>query len=175
LSTLLPKSPGKGFKDGKRTKKEKFYMIIDTLKNAETYYFLGENFKKAFEFLKKNDISKMELGRHDIDGDNVFISVQEYTSKTVDNCVFEAHRVYADVHYIKEGFEYLGYAPLERLSAPVTEYNPKTDATFFEKECAYFLLKEDDIAIFFPHDVHMTQKRALVPVKIRKACVKVKV
>ena len=150
-------------------------MVIDTLKNCETYYAFGGNFRKAFEFLKNNDISQMELGKHEIDGDNVFILVQEYTSKTMDNCGFEAHKVYADVHYIKEGFEYLGYAPIERVSLPITEYDPKADASFFEKECAFFLLQAGDIAIVFPHDAHMPQKRALVPSFVRKACVKVKV
>jgi len=150
-------------------------MIIDTLKNCEVYYAFGDNFKKAFEFLKNNDISKMELGKHQIDGDDVFILVQEYTSKTIDNCGFEAHKVYADVHYVKEGFEYLGYAPIERASAPITEYDPKADAVFFEKECGFFLLQAGDIAIVFPHDVHMPQKRALVPAQVRKACIKVKV
>ena len=150
-------------------------MVIDTLKNCEKYYAFGENFRKAFEFLKKNDISKMELGKHQIDGDNVYILVQEYTSKTIDNCGLESHKIYADVHYVKEGFEYLGYAPIERVSAPTIEYDPKADATFYEKECAFFLLQAGDIAIVFPHDAHMPQKRALVPTYVRKACVKVKV
>jgi len=150
-------------------------MVIDTLNNCEQYYVFGEKFKKAFEFLKNNDISQLELGRHDIDGDHVFILVQEYTSKTIDNCGFEAHKIYADVHYVKEGFEYLGYAPLNRVSNPITEYDDKADATFYEKECEYVLLQANDIAIVFPGDVHMPQKRALVPVKVRKACIKVRV
>ena len=150
-------------------------MVIDTIKNCEQYYVFGDNFRKAFEFIKKNDISKMEVGRHAIDGDNVFILVQDYTSKTIDNCGLESHKIYADVHYVKEGFEYLGYTPMERASAPITEYDPKADATFYEKECQFILLQANDIAIVFPHDVHMPQKRALVPVHVRKACIKVKV
>jgi YhcH/YjgK/YiaL family protein len=150
-------------------------MVVSTLNHADKYYVFGENFKKAFEFLKNNDISKMELGRHDIDGDNVFILVQEYTSKTINNCGLEAHKIYADVHYVKEGFEYLGYAPIERMGDPISEYDPKADAMFYEKECEYVLLTANDIAIVFPHDVHMPQKRALVPTYVRKACIKVKV
>ena len=150
-------------------------MIIDTLRNCEKYYVFGDNFKKAFEFLKNNDISKMEPGRYEINGDNVYILVQDYTSKTIDNCGLESHRIYADVHYVKEGFEYLGYAPIERVSPPIKEYDPKADALFYEKECQYFLLQAGDIAVVFPHDVHMPQKRALVPVHVRKACIKVKV
>ncbi len=148
-------------------------MVVGTLKNSERYYVFGENFKKAFEFLKNNDIAKMELGRHDIDGDNVFILVQEYTSKTMDNCGLEVHAKYADVHFVKEGFEYLGYAPVDRVGEPAIAYDPVADATFYEKECEFVLLAEGDIAIVFPEDAHMPQKRALVPTKVRKACIKV--
>ena len=149
-------------------------MIIGTLSECERYFVFGEGFRKAFEFLRNNDIRKMEPGRHDIDGDNVFILVQEYVSKSVDNCGLEAHLKYADVHYVAEGFEYLGYTSLERAGKPVTEYDPKKDAVFFEKECEYVLLRKGDIAIVFPEDAHMPQKRALVPALVRKACVKVR-
>jgi beta-galactosidase beta subunit len=37
------------------------------------------------------------------------------------------------------------------------------------------LLQKGDIAIVFPQDVHMPQKRALVGVPVRKACIKVRV
>ncbi|MDL2325027.1 YhcH/YjgK/YiaL family protein [Ruminococcaceae bacterium OttesenSCG-928-A16] len=150
-------------------------MVVDTLENSALYYPLGKNFEKAFEFLKNNDIRKMELGRHDIDGDDVFILVQEYESKTIDNCGLEAHKNYADVHYVAEGFEYIGYVPLSRAGEPVTEYDPKADAVFFEKECEFIPLLKGDIAIVFPQDVHMPQKRALVPTPVRKACIKVRV
>jgi len=150
-------------------------MVVDTLNNCAMYYVFGENFKKAFEFLKANDIAKLDLGRHDIDGGSVYILVQDYDSKTIDNCGFEAHKKYADIHYVREGFEYLGYGPLERAGKPITEYDPTADATFYEKECQYILLREGDIAIVFPQDAHMPQKRALVPVHVRKACVKVRV
>ena len=149
-------------------------MIVDHISNCEMYYVFGERFKKAFEFLKANDIRKMELGRHDIDGDDVFILVQEYTSKTIENCGLEAHKVYADVHYVAEGFEYLGYSHISRCNETIP-YDPTPDASFYEKECQYVLLQKDDIAIVFPQDVHMPQKRALVGVPVRKACIKVKV
>ena len=49
-----------------------------------------------------------------------------------------------------------------------------TKAVFFEKECEFILLQKGDIAIVFPEDAHMPQKRALVPTPVRKACVKVR-
>jgi biofilm protein TabA len=148
-------------------------MIISTLFTCERYYVLGEGFKKAFEFLKNNDIRNMEPGRYDIDGDKVYVFVQAYVSKTIDNCGLEAHRRYADVQYVAEGFEYFGYASLEHAGKPIIEYDPKADAVLFEKECQYILLQKGDFAIVFPEDAHMPQKRALLPTPVRKACVKV--
>ncbi|MCL2588534.1 MAG: YhcH/YjgK/YiaL family protein [Oscillospiraceae bacterium] len=150
-------------------------MVVGTLSTCERYYVFGERFQKAFEFLKKNDINKMEPGRHEIDGDDVFAYVQQYDSKSIDNCGFEQHKVYADVHFVANGFEYLGYGPIERAGKPITEYDPVADAIFFEKECEYVLLQTGDIAIVFPEDVHMPQKRALVEVPVRKVCIKVRV
>jgi biofilm protein TabA len=137
-------------------------MIISTLSTCERYYVLGDGFKKAFEFLKNNDIRNMEPGRYDIDGDKVY-----------DNCGLEAHRRYADVQYVAEGFEYFGYTSLEHAEKPLTEYDPKADAILFEKECQFILLQKGDFAIVFPEDAHMPQKRALIPTPVRKACVKV--
>jgi YhcH/YjgK/YiaL family protein len=148
-------------------------MVVDHFSNRKTYYVFGERFRKAFEFLETNDIRNMELGRHEIDGDDVFILVQEYTSKTVDDCGLEAHRKYADIHYVAEGFEYLGYAHISRCKETVP-YALGPDASFFEKECQFVLLQEGDIAVVFPQDVHMPQRRALVGVKVRKACIKVR-
>jgi YhcH/YjgK/YiaL family protein len=148
-------------------------VIIGTLSTSERYYALGDSFKKAFEFLKNNDIRDMEPGRYDIDGDKIYIFVQEYVSKTIDNCGLEAHRRYADVQYVAEGFEYFGYTGLEDAGKPIAEYDPKADAIFFEKECQYILLRKGDFAIVFPEDAHMPQKRALVPTAVRKACIKV--
>ena len=150
-------------------------MVVDTLENAHIYYPIGKNFEAAFEYLKKNDIRKMEPGRYDIDGDDIFILVQDYTSKTIDNCGLESHDKYADVHFVAEGFEYLGYVARSRAGEPVTEYDPKADARFYEKECQYVLLQEGDIAIVLPGDVHMPQKRAMVPSHDRKACNKLRV
>ncbi len=86
-------------------------MIIGTLAACERYYALGARFRKALEFLKEHDVAAMEPGRYDIEGDDVFALVQEYVTKTIDGCTLEAHQVYADVNYVAEGFEYLGYAP----------------------------------------------------------------
>ena len=78
-------------------------MIIDKLKNAQNYYALGENFKKAFEYLKNNDLSMLKNGRYEIDGENIFVSVQDYETKQPEEGRWEAHRKYADIQFLIKG------------------------------------------------------------------------
>ena len=46
-------------------------MILDTLQNRERYYALAPRLRKAFEWLDTADITSLEVGRHDIDGDDI--------------------------------------------------------------------------------------------------------
>ena len=50
-------------------------MILDTLQNREHYYPLCPRLRKAFEWLDHTDISALAVGRHDIDGDDIFVNV----------------------------------------------------------------------------------------------------
>ena len=52
-------------------------MILDSIKNAELYYSLSPRIKEAFDWLAKTDIKSLSVGRHDIDGDNLFVNVMD--------------------------------------------------------------------------------------------------
>ena len=52
-------------------------MIIDKLTNSHLYSTLGERINKAFAYLKQTDFSNMELGKYEIDRDNIFTLVNE--------------------------------------------------------------------------------------------------
>ena len=149
-------------------------MIIGTLENCEKYSAMGAGIEKAFEWLKKTDITKMEDGRYDIDGDNVFVWIQRYTTRVNDDCWFEGHLKYIDVHYIAEGVEYFCYSPISRAGEKISEYDTVEDDFLYTKEPeTFYLMKEGDICIVWPEDVHMPQRRALFPSEVVKACIKV--
>jgi beta-galactosidase beta subunit len=46
-------------------------MIIDTLQNASKYFCVHPLFAKAFDFINKSDLQKIEVGRFEIDSDNL--------------------------------------------------------------------------------------------------------
>ena len=105
-------------------------MIIDKLSNSHLYSGLGEKINKSFAFLKQTDFSKMESGKHQIDGENIFALVNEYNTKDKSEGKLEAHRKYIDVQFVAKGSELMGYAPL-RNQKVIDEYNEQNDITFF--------------------------------------------
>ena len=75
-------------------------MLTTNITLAEKYDYLSDKFKKAFTFLRETDLASLPIGRTEIDGDEVYASVQSYTTMTVEECAFESHLEYFDVQYV---------------------------------------------------------------------------
>ena len=72
-------------------KERKVDMLTTSIGLIQKYDYLEEKFKKGYEFLRNTDLKALPLGRVDIDGDEVFASVQEYTTMPADACRYESH------------------------------------------------------------------------------------
>ena len=152
---------------------KKIKMVIDKLSNSHLYSVLGERINKAFAYLKETDFSKMELGKYEIDGDNIFALVNEYKTKDENEGKLEAHKKYIDVQFVAKGKELMGYAPLANQKV-IEEYNEQNDITFFNGEKSFTLVDEGMFAIFFPTDVHLPGVKVDEPAYVKKVVVKVK-
>ena len=80
-------------------------MIFDHVKNCEQYYSLHKNFEKAFDFIKRAVAENLPVGKYEIDGKDLYASVQEYQAKAPEDGKFEGHRNYIDIQYIVSGIE----------------------------------------------------------------------
>jgi YhcH/YjgK/YiaL family protein len=149
-------------------------MIIDKLSNSQLYSGLGERINKAFAYLKQTDFSKMELGKYEIDGDNIFALVNEYNTKDQSEGKLEAHKKYIDVQFVAKGSELMGYAPLENQLV-IDAYNEQNDITFFNGDKSFTLVEEGMFAIFFPSDVHLPGIKVNEKSFVKKVVIKVKV
>jgi YhcH/YjgK/YiaL family protein len=147
-------------------------MILDKLENAALYAGISENLKKGFEFLKNTNLSALEIGRYEIDGENAFALVSEYESKVHEDCRLEAHQKYADIQYIISGKEAIGFATLNGQTV-TSEYNPDKDIVFFSGETFPLILEAGMFAVFYPQDVHRPCMQIDGPVKVKKVVVKV--
>ena len=152
-------------------------MIINKLENAKFYYGLGEKFQKAFDFLQKTNLKDMENGRYEIDGNEIYVALQDYNTKLESEGKFEAHKDYIDIQFIVTGSEKLGYGDIEHYS-PITEYDKEKDIVFLankEKENHFVFAKENDFVIFAPQDAHMPCISINESTYVKKAVVKIKV
>src|SRR5690606_35307568 len=66
------------------------HVIIDNVENASAYP-LGPRFQLGFDYLRSGRAETDALGRHDLDGDNVYALVQEYETKPLERGKWEAH------------------------------------------------------------------------------------
>lgn len=130
-------------------------MICDNLKNKRDYSSINKNFRKAFEFLNNNDLKNLEVGKYEIDGENVFALVQEYITEIDENKKYETHEKYIDIQVIIEGQEIMGYAQADALFV-CEDKRIENDVIFYNSTLKGNNIKfyEGDYAIFFTEDAH---------------------
>lgn len=131
-------------------------MILDSLKNAAQYYSLHPRFKTVFDYIASHDLAAMECGRHDIDGDNIFVNVQELDLRPESEACLELHRKYIDIQLLLEGpDEIFGWSEKIDCVKPEAEFDVEKDVQFFTDvpQC-FYSVKKGQFSILFPEDGH---------------------
>ena len=148
-------------------------MIVDNIKNAHLYFGIDPKYKTALEFLKNTDLLNTENGKYSIQGDDIYIIVQEYETKPEKDGKLEAHRKYTDIQYIIKGQEKLGYSNISNFT-PSTAYDAEKDILFGEGDCDFIKANQGDFLIFTPEDAHMPCISIDKSFQVKKAVVKIK-
>lgn len=136
--------------------------------------------EKAIAWVEEHKDGNVEAGRHIVDGDNLFVDVNKYTTFSVADGVFEAHRKYIDLQFMIKGKEQMFQTSVDGLKVH-TEYNPEKDAILFEQpeertlECQ--VVSAGEFAVFGPEDAHMPGRHPENdnPVDVIKFVAKVKI
>jgi len=147
-------------------------VIIDHIRNSDRYFSPASQFATGLAFLQQFDFSVLPPGRTDIDGDSLYIMRQEYETKAPEEGKWESHRVYADIQFVVEGEELIGYAPLEAMTVK-EPHCPVSDCTFFSGTGDFIRLRKGQFGVFLPQDVHMPGIAVAGPAPVKKVLVKV--
>jgi len=147
-------------------------MIKDNLNNAAKYYNLSERIEIALKYLQENDLRFLDDGKYSIDGEDIYMNVQEYETKISDK--LESHRKYIDIQYMIKGQENMGVALINGLKV-VEEYNKEKDIIFYNGACKKELVKENEFIIFYPEDAHLPCQIVDKPSIVKKVVVKIKI
>ncbi len=153
-------------------------MIIDTLDNADKLN-LGPLFDKAFAWLKDPAHAALQTGKHVIevaeDGTELlFANIQSYDTRAPEDCALEYHRKYADIQYLYEGNEAIGYRPLTADLAEKTPYSDENDIGFVQGEGIAVPFYKDSFFVLFPQDAHAPGQRTPAATCVKKVILKVR-
>lgn len=150
-------------------------MIADTLDNAELYYNLHRNLKKAFEFIFDYVKNNKPAGRYEIEGEEVFALVQEYETCAENEKKWESHEKYIDLQYVAAGAEGMGWG-LKADFKPSCEYDEQKDIVFYkDSEGTRVKVPARGFAVFFPEDIHKPGCIWKNSTQVKKIVVKIKV
>lgn len=148
-------------------------MVIDKIENASLYKSLSPSIAKALDYVSSTDFTKVEPGRYEIEGDDIFAMVSVYETRKPEDGNLEGHRKYIDVQFMAEGNERVGYVHYQGQT-PVETYSPEKDRAFYKEETSWLRFPEKSFAIFWPDDLHMPNIIDATAGRVKKVVVKVK-
>lgn len=130
-------------------------MILDSIDNGARYYALHPRLSRVFDFLRTADIKALEPGRHDIDGDNLYVNVSELELRPLDAAHLEAHNRYIDVQVVVEGEETFGWSKRKECTTPEGEFDTERDIIFYgDVPQTFYTVREGQFTILYPEDAH---------------------
>lgn len=147
-------------------------MIFDSIQNKENYRNFPELYQALCFLSQLNEGDMPEPGTVLIP-DRLFCNPVTLTSKPEEECIYEAHRNYSDVHYIVSGIERIATADVTSLRTK-TPYVQDKDIEFLTGPAdGYYDLKPGQFMVCFPHDAHKVALMVDKPAAIKKVVFKI--
>lgn len=132
------------------------HMTITSIEEIGAQAYLSDNMRTALNFLGsvENPLD-IEIGKIEIDGDEVYGFSQSYDTKPVEDALYEAHREYIDIQVMIGGSEIMGWLPLDQLE--VTEqYNAEGDFLLGKpsNKTTHVAFEAGQAMVMLPSDAH---------------------
>lgn len=147
-------------------------MIFSNIAHAQEC--LAPDVQRCLDYAKAHDLRALSCGRHDIDGDRLFVNIVEYQTKERDNCIWEAHKAYLDLHLMLDGEEIIDVGFIGHMEqAP---YQAEGDYLPLEgQEDCSVVLSAGNFLVCYPDDGHRTSVQVQQPQQIKKAIFKIRI
>lgn len=130
-------------------------MIIAKLSDHNRYEALHPLFGKLFEYVATHDLSNAPAGRITLDGDNLFINVNDSRLVGRDEQKLEVHRKYIDIHIPLSTSEDFGWRHISTLGDSDAPFDEDNDfALYTAPSDKWFTLCPGEFCIVYPEDAH---------------------
>ncbi|EMZ5812927.1 TPA: YhcH/YjgK/YiaL family protein [Klebsiella aerogenes] len=147
-------------------------MIIGNIHHLQSW--LPDALRQAIEHVKAHVSASTPLGKHDIDGNNLFYLISEDSTEAQAERRAEYHARYLDIQIVLLGQEGMTFSTLP-AGEPQTDWLADKDIAFLAEGAQEktVILNEGDFVVFYPGEVHKPLCAVGAPAKVRKAVVKV--
>ncbi len=147
-------------------------MIIGNIHHLQCW--LPDALRQAIEHVKAHVSESTPLGKHDIDGNNLFYLISEDSTEPQAERRAEYHARYLDIQIVLRGQEGMTFSTLP-AGEPQTDWLADKDIAFLAEGAQEktVILNEGDFVVFYPGEVHKPLCAVGAPAKVRKAVVKV--
>jgi biofilm protein TabA len=155
--------------------KLKPYNGLDNAEFAKQYHKNKALWDKAFCYLRAVNLDTLSVGKHLIDGENVFATVTDAATKPFEQTAWESHRKYIDLHLMIRGKEKIGV--MDPATAKVTDaYDAAKDLAHYDASAngTYYIADPETLLIFFPQNAHRPGIHADGYDKVKKLVIKIR-
>ncbi|WP_440865710.1 YhcH/YjgK/YiaL family protein [Symbiopectobacterium purcellii] len=149
-------------------------MITGNIHQLELVPYLPAKLRGAIEYVKANITADTPLGKHDVDGNNVFVLISNDSTEAFEQRRAEYHAKYLDIQIVLNGVEGMTFSNLP-AGTPDTDWLADKDIAFLSagEQEKTFVMQPGDFVVFFPGEVHKPLCAVGEPARVRKAVVKI--
>jgi len=146
-------------------------VIIGNIHHLQPW--LPAELRQAIEHIKQHVTPETPLGKHDIDGNNLFFLVSEDETQPLAERRAEYHARYLDIQIVMRGVEGMTFSCLP-AGEPDTDWLADKDIAFLAEggQEKTVVLQEGDFVVFYPGEVHKPLCAVGENARVRKVVVK---
>ena len=152
-------------------------MIVGKLQNAADYRGIHPMLDKALDYLNDEFLNTVGTESTQMDGKNLYATLNLFETQPDEKLFFEAHRDYLDIHVPLAGEERLDIAytpdltPDEAASKPENDFYAYTDK---DPEHQSVVLRHGTFLVAWPSDAHRCKGQVCGASDVRKVVFKIK-
>ncbi|MCC2685579.1 MAG: hypothetical protein K0R75_2478 [Paenibacillaceae bacterium] len=131
--------------------------------------------QRAIEHVRGHNLAATKSGKYMLEGDEMFMLVQEAETKPAGERIAESHRKFVDIQLLIEGEERIGVSRLSQACVVSEDKLEEADLALYSAVDVEsdIVLTPGMFAVFFPADVHRPCCAVNEEMPIRKVVVKI--
>ncbi|ANI30794.1 toxin-antitoxin biofilm protein TabA [Yersinia entomophaga] len=151
-------------------------MITGNIHHLDLLPYFPQPLRAAIEYVKQHINAETPLGKHDIDGNNLFVLVSNDCTDWQENRRAEYHAKYLDIQIVLAGQEGMAFSNLP-AGETETDWLADKDIAFLPVGISaqnekMILMQPSDFIVFYPGEVHKPLCAVGEKAHVRKAVVK---